>query len=66
MLSIDKCKEILNVGDKRYTESQIKQLRELLSTLAEIELNQIIEEIGNNKAKVIVLKNYFLPMLKAA
>lgn len=66
MLSIERCKELLNVGDSKYTDCEIKQLRELLYTLADIELNQIEKDLGNNKGNVIAMRNYFLQDLKAA
>lgn len=66
MLSIEKCKEVLNGGEKHYTDFEIKQIRELLFTLADIELNQIESNLASQKGKVIALKNYFIPMLKVA
>jgi len=66
MLSIEKCKEVLNGGKKHYTDFEIKQIRELLFTLADIELNQIKADLESQKGKVIVLNNYFIPMLKVA
>jgi hypothetical protein len=66
MLSIEKCKEVLNGGEKHYTDFEIKQLRELLFSLADIELNQIEADLKSQKGKLIVLNNYFIPMLKVA
>lgn len=43
MISISKCTEILNKNDNKYTEEQIKKIREILMFLAHIEyeLNKI-------------------------
>jgi hypothetical protein len=44
MLSIEKCKEILTVGEKKYTEEEIKIIREFLYQIANYE-----KEIKNDK-----------------
>lgn len=37
MLSIEKCKSILNRGERNYNEHEVKLLRETLYNLAEID-----------------------------
>lgn len=37
MLSIERCKKILNKGDRKYTDSEVKEIRELLYKLAHTE-----------------------------
>jgi hypothetical protein len=38
MLSLDLCKSILNKNGKKYTEEQVKQIREYLYQLAKIDV----------------------------
>ena len=47
MLSISKCKKILEAGGKRYSDSEVKKLRDLLYTLATIEYNDFEEKKRN-------------------
>lgn len=44
MLTILECKKILNKGERKYTDEEIKMIREFLYTVAEIEN----ENKGNN------------------
>lgn len=37
MLSIGECKKTLNKGEKKYTDSEINQIRQILYELAHIE-----------------------------
>jgi len=37
MLSIEKCTQILNANGKKYTEQEVKAIRQLLYDLAQIE-----------------------------
>lgn len=37
MLTILECKKILNKGERKYTDEEIKMIREFLYTVAEIE-----------------------------
>jgi len=43
MISIEKCKKILNVNGNSYTDEQIIKIREFLYQLAEIEYSQFKE-----------------------
>jgi len=43
MLSIEKCKKILNAGEKTYTDDEILKIREFLYQLAEIDYLQFQE-----------------------
>ena len=49
MLSISKCKEILESRGKKYSDSEVKDIRELLYKLAEIEHNNFKENLKNGK-----------------
>ena len=37
MISIGRCTELLNKNEKKYTEQEVKQIRELLYKLANVE-----------------------------
>ena len=37
MLSLEKCKKILNNGKRKYTDEDVKQIREYLYMLAELQ-----------------------------
>lgn len=39
MLSIKQCKEILNKGKRKFTEKEIKEIRDYLYLIADIELS---------------------------
>jgi hypothetical protein len=48
-LSIEECKEILNADGKNYTDADVEILRNLLYTLAEIELEDFRNKLKNEK-----------------
>lgn len=39
MLSIERCKEILNKGTKKFSNEEIKEIRDYLYLIADIELS---------------------------
>ena len=41
MVSIDKCKKLLNSGKRKYSEEEIKAIREFLYLIAEFENNDL-------------------------
>lgn len=41
MVSIDKCKKLLNSGKRKYSEEEIKAIREFLYLIAEFETNDL-------------------------
>jgi len=47
MLSIKQCKAILEKNGNKYTEAQVKALRELLYKLGEIEYNYFKDTMKN-------------------
>ncbi|GAB6009126.1 hypothetical protein [Dysgonomonas reticulitermitis] len=49
-MSIEECKKILNKGKRRYTDEEVKMIREYLYQFAEIEL-KIREENDVSKLK---------------
>ena len=40
MISIEKCKKTLNQGERKYTDEEIKMIRDFLYQLAEFENNE--------------------------
>lgn len=48
MLTINECKEILNKGEKKYTEEEVKRLQKILEELVLIELIEL--QIKKNKS----------------
>ncbi len=44
MLTIDYCKNILNKGERKYSEEEIRKIREFLYLIAEIENNDLKTE----------------------
>lgn len=42
MLSLKKCREILNSGDRKYTDEQVAQIRDHLYLLAHLEVKEFI------------------------
>jgi hypothetical protein len=38
MLSLNECKQILKNGKRKYTDDEVKQIREFLYALAELQL----------------------------
>lgn len=49
MLSIEYCKKILNKGKRKYTDEEVKQIREFLFLLAELQLENDIYMINKQK-----------------
>jgi len=49
MLSIQSCRDILEVGGKKYSDNQIKTLRALLYQLGEIDYNNFKDSFKNAK-----------------
>ena len=47
MLSIEICKKILNTDKKKYTDEEIKQIREFLYQMVQIQIE--FEEDNNEK-----------------
>lgn len=41
MLSIERCKEILNKGTKKFSNEEIKEIRDYLYLIADIELSLV-------------------------
>ena len=39
MISIERCKEILNIGTKKFSNEEIKDIRDYLYLIADIELS---------------------------
>lgn len=66
MLSIERCKEVLNNGSRRYTDSEVRVIRDFLMTLADIEMSCIESELTGEKGKVIKMNDQSLTNLKAA
>ena len=54
MLSIESCKEILNKNNYKLSNEDIKQVREFLYLLAEIQINAEKELIENEKCDIIL------------
>ena len=49
MLSIKKCKGILNNTDRTYTDEQVKKIRQILYQLAEIDYNNYKENLKHDQ-----------------
>jgi hypothetical protein len=48
MLSLERCKKILNNGKRKYTDEEVKQIRDYLYMIAELQLeNETDTEIEN-------------------
>jgi hypothetical protein len=50
MLSIGECKKTLSKGEKKYTDSEIKQIREILYELAHIEYSNKSQNLNGEKS----------------
>ncbi len=50
MLSLEKCRELLNKKEKKYTDEQILEIRDFCYKLAEIEYEAYLNFIKNEKA----------------
>jgi hypothetical protein len=44
VITIERCKKILNRGERKYSEEEIRDIREFLYLLAEIENNDLKTE----------------------
>jgi hypothetical protein len=55
MLSIERSKAILNKGDRKYSDEEVKRLRDLLYQLAELEY-EIFANSNNTPVKPKALK----------
>ena len=44
MISIERCKEILNKGTKKFSNEEIKDIRDYLYLIADIELSLLNEK----------------------
>lgn len=66
MLSIEKCKETLNNGRRRYSDTEVRVIRDFLMTLADIEMSCIESELTEEKGKIIRMDNQSLTNQKAA
>jgi hypothetical protein len=48
MLSLERCKKILNNGKRKYTDEEVKQIRDYLYMIAELQFeNEAETEIKN-------------------
>lgn len=50
MLSLEKCRELLNKKGKNYTDEQILEIRDFCYKLAEIEYEEYLNKIKDEKA----------------
>lgn len=46
--TLEECKKILNVGDEKFTDEEIIEIRDLLLALAEIDFIHFQKEIKSN------------------
>lgn len=53
MLSINECKRTLNKKNKKYSDSEIEQIRQLLYELAQIEYNYSKTKVNGGKSSNI-------------
>jgi len=49
MLSLKKCKQILNQNDGNYSEEQVKKIRQFLYQIAEIDYQQFKQNQANEE-----------------
>lgn len=52
MLNLLDCKKILNAGERKYTDDEVKQIRDYVYFLAKIQVE--IEDSNNNNNNVIM------------
>lgn len=57
MLSIQQCKRILENSGKKYSESEVKLIRQLLYQLANIDYDFYKESLRNGKKSDHILKS---------
>ena len=53
MIILEECKRILNKEKKKYTEEEIKQIREYLYLIGHIEIENNEEKFYNNERNTI-------------
>lgn len=41
MINIERCKKVLNNGERKYKDEEIKMIRDYLYQLAELEINEL-------------------------
>jgi len=41
MINIEQCKKVLNNGERKYKDEEIKMIRDFLYQLAELEINEL-------------------------
>ncbi len=41
MINIERCKKMLNNGERKYKDEQIRMIRDFLYQLAELEINEL-------------------------
>ncbi len=41
MINIEQCKKVLNIGERKYKDEEIKMIRDFLYQLAELEINEL-------------------------
>lgn len=51
MVTLELCKKILNSGKRKYTDSEIKEIREFLYRMAELQIESEKEKAIINKKK---------------
>jgi len=47
MINLETCKKMLNSGKKKYTDEEVKQLREYLYMIAELQIENESENKSN-------------------
>ena len=48
MLSLEESKKILNAGDRKYTDEEVKQIRDYLYTVARIQVDMENRKMSQN------------------
>jgi hypothetical protein len=51
MISITKAKQILNAGQRKYTDEQVVQIRDFLYFVAHLEVKEYIGRNSENRSK---------------
>lgn len=49
MVTLEQCKKILNSGKRKYTDSEIKEIREFLYRMAELQIECENDKDNNKK-----------------
>ena len=55
MLSLEKCKKILNKNGKKYTDDQVEKIREFLYTMAMIEYRRYEKKKQQDEKESIII-----------